>query len=746
MRMPIVLALLCWAALIGSTLAEDPVHFADAALKAAVEDELWVWDPTPTDMLGLVDLNAASRGVAHLGGLEYATNLQTLVLRWNRLSDVSALAALVNLQYLDIHDNQIRDLTPLAGLGDLRTLVLRFNRISDISALAGLTALEHLDLRGNPLSQEAYDVHLPQIVANNPGIELKYDSYSQCLLLVSSTAGGSVLYPGEGQFVYDNGATVELEARADSGYVFVGWSGSLSGSDNPASFVMDADHNIRANFASVVDPGSSTDPVPFADAALQAAVEAALAVAGPTPADMLALTELTCARQGITSLAGIEYAANLRQLDLAGNDIGDISPLSALTSLESLDLRGNPLSQQTYDVYISLVLANNPGIDLKYDTPARHQVSIRATPGGTVTQPGEGSFTYDHGQTVLLRARPDPGFAFVRWSGSYQGDANPVYLKIYQDHAVEAVFAATFETLYIDDDARGDPAGGDPNVSDPTEDGTSEHPFDTIQEAIDVATDGATLIVRPGTYRETVSLRGKNILLTGLDPNGGPLPVLDGGGRGPVVSFTGGEDPNCMLVGFVITGGRHQQASAIVCAASSPVVANCLIVGNRATSAQGAAIRCQNSDATFTNCTIADNIGSAAMLIDSHTLLTNSIVWGDIALAGVSKPSITYSDLPGGWPDTGNMDTDPLFVRRGYWTEPDDPNAVWVAGDYHLRSQAGRWDSQERTWLVDDVTSPGVDAGDPAAPVGSEPAPNGGRINIGAYGGTPHGSKSKLRP
>ena len=33
-------------------------------------------------------------------------------------------------------------------------------------------------------------------------------------------------------------------------------------------------------------------------------------------------------------------------------------------------------------------------------------------------------------------------------------------------------------------------------------------------------------------------------------------------------------------------------------------------------------------------------------------------------------------------------------------------------------------------------TSPTVDAGDPALAVGDEPAPNGGRVNQGAYGGT----------
>jgi len=43
---------------------------------------------------------------------------------------------------------------------------------------------------------------------------------------------------------------------------------------------------------------------------------------------------------------------------------------------------------------------------------------------------------------------------------------------------------------------------------------------------------------------------------------------------------------------------------------------------------------------------------------------------------------------------------------------------------------------------LDDVTSPCIDAGDPNSPVGDEPEPNGGRINMGAYGGTEEASKS----
>jgi predicted outer membrane repeat protein len=101
--------------------------------------------------------------------------------------------------------------------------------------------------------------------------------------------------------------------------------------------------------------------------------------------------------------------------------------------------------------------------------------------------------------------------------------------------------------------------------------------------------------------------------------------------------------------------------------------------------------------------------------------------------------------------ESGNTDEDPLFVNPGYWAdaddpnvfvEPNDPNAVWIDGDYHLKSQAGRWDPASESWTVDDVTSPCIDAGDPNSPIGYEPFPNGGIINMGAYGGTPQASKS----
>ena len=79
----------------------------------------------------------------------------------------------------------------------------------------------------------------------------------------------------------------------------------------------------------------------------------------------------------------------------------------------------------------------------------------------------------------------------------------------------------------------------------------------------------------------------------------------------------------------------------------------------------------------------------------------------------------------------GNIDADPCFA---------DP----CNDDYHLKSQAGRWDPNIQSWVQDDVNSPCIDAGDPNSDWTVELWPHGKRINMGAYGGTAEASMSPL--
>ena len=85
----------------GVVKAEDPVVFNDPALETAVRQKLGI--PTnpimPADMLDLTQLEARSKGIVNLTGLEYATNLRILFLgKNNNITDISPLAGLTALE------------------------------------------------------------------------------------------------------------------------------------------------------------------------------------------------------------------------------------------------------------------------------------------------------------------------------------------------------------------------------------------------------------------------------------------------------------------------------------------------------------------------------------------------------------------------------------------------------------------------------------------------------------------------
>ena len=79
------------------------------------------------------------------------TNLTELLLWDNQIADVSPLANLINLTKLYLSYNQIADVAPLANLTKLRVLHLSDNQIADVSSLVNLTNQTSLWLHGNPV-------------------------------------------------------------------------------------------------------------------------------------------------------------------------------------------------------------------------------------------------------------------------------------------------------------------------------------------------------------------------------------------------------------------------------------------------------------------------------------------------------------------------------------------------------------------------------------------------------------------
>lgn len=176
----------------------------------------------------------------------------------------------------------------------------------------------------------------------------------------------------------------------------------------------------------------------------------------------------------------------------------------------------------------------------------------------------------------------------------------------------------------------------------------------------------------------------------------------------------GGTISNCVITGNMWNG---------IGACASSYISNCTIAGNKRVGIEN----CDNGSQI--NCIVTNN-GTYGMASSNSNLKYNN-VWGNI--------SGNYNGMAPGPTDTHE---NPRFAIDGYW----DGGSNWVEGEYHLQSVAGRWDPCTLSWVNDAVTSLCVDAGDPIGGFLYEPAPNGARINQGAYGGTIEASMSPWGP
>lgn len=392
-----------------------------------------------------------------------------------------------------------------------------------------------------------------------------------------------------------------------------------------------------------------------------------------------------------------------------------------------------------------------------------------------------------------------------------------------------------------------------------TVDDDGQADYRSIQAALDHSWNGDTIVVRPGTYRESVRFIGRAVTVRSQDPDDPAVVqatvITDRNSSSVVFNF--GEGNASVLTGFTITG------RGILCDGASPtitgnVIDNCdrmgitgsngaapAILGNTVTGnrlegiygchglIQGNVISGNNAGVAACNGPIRDNIiqgngpggglyscngeitgntitgnfadsngggvyGCAAIihnniitgnratgegggLYDCTKSIVNNTIVGNVAAGGggglsrcpdlVRNNIIAFNEAPSGagiygpcsnsynafWSNPsghfaggptsgpGDVITAPLFARDGQWDRrgtADPGDDVWVDGDYHVQSQAGRWDPQSRTWVLDGATSHCIDAGHPSADWSAELWSHGQRVNLGAYGGTPQASMS----
>ena len=151
------------------------------------------------DLTGLWYLGLGNTLVTDLWPLSNLPNLGSLGLFWLGLTDISVLAGLTGLYRLDLDGNEISDISPLGNLTNLAELWLGYNQISNIWPLAGLTNIHLLDLSynqisdikplvenpgldygdvvdlcGNRLSDDSYNIYIPELDARGVIVYYEY--------------------------------------------------------------------------------------------------------------------------------------------------------------------------------------------------------------------------------------------------------------------------------------------------------------------------------------------------------------------------------------------------------------------------------------------------------------------------------------------------------------------------------------------------------------------------------------------
>ena len=202
-------------------------------------------------------------------------------------------------------------------------------------------------------------------------------------LTISSTSGGSVTVPGEGAFAYGEGTVVSLVAEAEEGYRFVSWTGDVNTiadvEVSSTTITMQGDCSIMANFG--IQPGQY-------NLTISSTSGGSVTVPGE---GAFAYDEGTV----VSLVAGAEE--DYRFVSWIG-DVETIADVEAAST--TITMQGD---------YI--ITANFATPQVQYD------LTISSTSGGSVTEPGEGAFTYDKGMVVSLIAEAEEGYRFVSWTG-----------------------------------------------------------------------------------------------------------------------------------------------------------------------------------------------------------------------------------------------------------------------------------------------------------------------------------------
>jgi hypothetical protein len=211
-------------------------------------------------------------------------------------------------------------------------------------------------------------------------------SVNQRTLTISSTPGGEVTIPGEGRFIYNEGKVVDLVSVPNEHYHFAGWTGDVGEISDPdaasTSIIMNGSYSITANFA--LDEGWYS---------LTTASTSGGSVTEPGEG-----TLVYAAGSNVSLVAEADTGHHYHFVEWTG-DVGTIGSVTAAET--AIAMNGS------YSITASFEL-----------DPGWYSLDIASTDGGSVVDPGEGTFIYVASTNVTLLAQPEEGYEFVKWTGS----------------------------------------------------------------------------------------------------------------------------------------------------------------------------------------------------------------------------------------------------------------------------------------------------------------------------------------
>jgi len=434
---------------------------ADQKLETAVLHVLpSVEPPIHTDeFLTVTELDASSQNITNIWGIEYGVNLETLNLSNNAISRLGALAGAHKLHWLDLHHNQITE-------------------ISALLANTGLGGDDFLDLRGNPLTEETVCADLPVLQARfNDPRNLLYDQWcGPQARLTMTVIGIGTVSPEPGITVYHPAEYAHLSATpiAGSGYAFDHWEGSVS-SDSPAvDLIMYSDKNIAAVFVNQgvethtltllkvgdgqgdLSPGEGVFTYVEGHSVDINAVPVSGDVFGGWSGDFVSMNTSGTIVMDADKVITATFLHTYVTLDIAITGNGSTNPApgtyyyapGAQATLEALvtdpvwhfDHWEGGVDTPT-NLHTTITLTQSASITAVFVQYER-VLEIRAYGNGT-TIPAPGLHGYNPGDAVQIQAIPGGGAAFSGWMGDLQGQETPASVTMEADRLVLAFFTNT---------------------------------------------------------------------------------------------------------------------------------------------------------------------------------------------------------------------------------------------------------------------------------------------------------------